>query len=185
MKKDKAVIAAGRSLSFADLEADPIVMFQKACDPWFALFMCFVLPGFVASRLIGDSFVNGFMIAGALRYCFVLHCTWSVNSLAHMYGTQPYDPKAATSENPLVAFLSVGEGWHNWHHAYPYDYAASEYGTMLGKWNPSKDVIDGLAGLGLVKNRKRATGAWAIAKARMANGEGVTRFAAEEVVRRE
>jgi len=167
VKKDPRVIAAGRTLSFDDLLADPVVMFQKATDPWFALFMCFIVPGLVTRHLLGDTFTAGFMVPGALRYVYVLHCTWCVNSLAHMYGQKPYDPHASTSENGFVTFLAFGEGWHNWHHKYPYDYAASEYGTIEGKWNPSKDVIDALAKVGLVKNRKRATGAWAIAKARM------------------
>ena len=47
VKKHPEVIKAGRTLSYADLEADPIVMFQDSMDPWFALFMCFVLPAMV------------------------------------------------------------------------------------------------------------------------------------------
>jgi len=59
---------------------------------------------------------------------FVLHSTWLVNSAAHFYGDHPYDPSINPTENPIVAFFAIGEGWHNWHHKYPFDYAASELG---------------------------------------------------------
>lgn len=55
VKKDPAVIAAGRTLSYHDLESDPIVAFQKSVDPWFALFMCFVLPGLVVQHFLSSS----------------------------------------------------------------------------------------------------------------------------------
>lgn len=93
-------------------------------------------------------------------YCYVLHCTWLVNSAAHLYGDHPYDPTMWPAENPLVSVAAIGEGWHNWHHRYPYDYAASEFG--IGKqYNPTKAFIDFFAALGMVTKRKRATGAWA------------------------
>ena len=60
---------------------------------------------------------------------FLLLCLlvqWLVNSAAHLWGERPYDPKSNPAENPLVAIASIGEGWHNWHHKYPFDYAASE-----------------------------------------------------------
>ncbi len=70
-------------------------------------------------------------MAGALRYCLVLHFTWLVNSAAHLYGDHPYDPTIWPAENPLVSVAAIGEGWHNWHHRYPYDYAASVRGVAL------------------------------------------------------
>ena len=45
------------------------------------------------------------------------------------------------------------------HHKYPFDYAASEYG-VLRQFNPTKMIIDISASLGLVTERKRATGMW-------------------------
>ena len=61
--------------------------------------------------------------------------------------------------------MLVGEGWHNWHHKYPFDYAASEFGVS-SQFNPSKLIIDVLALLGLVWGRKRATGTWAMGRLR-------------------
>lgn len=158
VKKHRDVIEAGKRLNYDDLTNDPVVMFQKTLDPWFALFMCFVFPALVCT-LWGENFWNGYWVAGALRYCFVLHCTWLVNSGAHFYGDHPYDPVSWPAENPLVAFFAIGEGWHNWHHKYPYDYATSEHG-IEEQYNPTKLFVDTCAALGLAFDRKRGTGAW-------------------------
>ena len=115
----------------------------------------------------GESFWNGFFVPGAFRYMWVLHCTWLVNSAAHLWGDRPYDPNSNPAENRLVAIASIGEGWHNWHHKYPFDYAASEYG-VLTQFNPTKLVIDTSAALGLVTERKRATAMWKREKTRLA-----------------
>mmetsp|Transcript_10074 Transcript_10074/g.9028 ORF Transcript_10074/g.9028 Transcript_10074/m.9028 type:complete len:314 (+) Transcript_10074:124-1065(+) len=158
LKKHKAVIEAGKELNFDDLVNDPVVMFQKDLDPWFNLFMCFVFPGLVC-MLWGDNFWNGYWVAGALRYIIVLHFTWLVNSAAHFFGDHPYDPKSWPAENPLVSLGALGEGWHNWHHKYPFDYAASEFGIER-QFNPTKLFIDTCCFLGLASDRKRGTGAW-------------------------
>jgi len=63
----------------------------------------------------------------------------------------------------LVSFFAMGEGWHNWHHAYPWDYATSEYGWFK-RWNPTKITIDVWAFFGLVWDRKRAVDTWNLAK---------------------
>lgn len=164
VKKHPAVIKAGRELDFSDLKEDSLVMFQKKLDPWFTLYMCFVFPAQVAS-IWGENFWNAFFVAGALRYAVVLHFTWLVNSAAHLHGDHPYDPLSYPAENPFVSFCSIGEGWHNWHHKYPFDYAASEFG-ISSQFNPSKLIIDIWAALGLVWGRKRGTAAWAMGKVR-------------------
>lgn len=105
VKKHPDVIEAGNKLNYDDLLSDWTVMFQKRLDPWFALFMCFVFPGLVCT-LWGDNFWNGYWVAGALRYIYVLHVTWCVNSAAHLYGDHPYDVNLWPAENPLV---SLGE----------------------------------------------------------------------------
>jgi len=165
VKKHADIVKAGRELKFDDLSSDPVVMIQKKLDPWFALYMCYVMPAQVASYFWGEDFWVGFFVAGALRYCIVLHFTWFVNSAAHLYGDHPYDPLSYPAENPIVSLCAVGEGWHNWHHKYPYDYAASEHG-WTSQFNPTKMFIDVCASVGLVKDRKRATGAWNMGKIR-------------------
>ena len=164
VKKAPEVMAEGKKLDFSDLSRDGFVMFQKALDPWFALFMCFVFPGLVAKVGWGEDFWNGLWVAGALRYVVVLHATWMVNSAAHLFGDHPYDAQWP-AENPFVSLAAIGEGWHNWHHKYPYDYAASEFGVS-SQFNPTKLFIDTCCALGLASNRKRATNSWARTKQR-------------------
>mmetsp|Transcript_5700 Transcript_5700/g.13689 ORF Transcript_5700/g.13689 Transcript_5700/m.13689 type:complete len:337 (-) Transcript_5700:183-1193(-) len=165
VKKHPAVIKAGRDLDFSDLYEDPLVMFQKKLDPWFALYMCYVMPAQVAQHFWGEDFWNAFFVAGALRYAVVLHFTWFVNSAAHLMGDHPYDVLSYPAENPFVSFCAIGEGWHNWHHKYPFDYAASEFG-ISSQFNPSKLFIDMCAAVGLVWGRKRGTAAWAMGRKR-------------------
>ena len=140
---------------------------QKRYDPWWNIFWCFFFPALVATYGWGEQFSNGLMVCGALRYTWVLHCTWLVNSAAHLWGERPYDPNSNPAENPFVSIAAIGEGWHNWHHKYPFDYAASEYGVMR-QFNPTKMVIDACASVGLVTERKRATGMWARERAKLA-----------------
>merc|ERR1711862_929465 len=88
-----------------------------------------------------------------MGYAAVLHFTWLVNSAAHLMGDHPYDVLSYPAENPFVSFFAVGEGWHNWHHKYPFDYSASEFGVS-SQFNPSRLLIDILHGLGLCGTEK-------------------------------
>lgn len=57
-----------------------------------------------------------------------LNVTWSVNSFAHYFGDKPFDESIWPCETKFVAFAAAGEGWHNYHHTFPHDYACSELG---------------------------------------------------------
>jgi len=126
--------------------------------PLWSLFM----PTLVASYW-GDAF-NGFLVAGALRWMFVQHVSFLVNSVAH--GERDGDGKEcvhsfdsrANGIGPRVSILisicALGEGWHDYHHAFPWDYAAAEL-DALDQWNPTKCFIDVCAVLGLASNRRR------------------------------
>lgn len=59
--------------------------------------------------------VWGFFISTTLLY----HATYSVNSLAHLYGSRRFETPDQSRNNWLVALLTLGEGWHNNHHYYP------------------------------------------------------------------
>jgi len=171
VKKDKAVIEGGRSIPMDDLLADPVVVFQKKLDPWWNLFWALGFPAIVPVYFWGENLANAFFVCGAWRYVFLLHATWTVNSIAHAWGERPYDPSINPRQNFWVACWALGEGWHNWHHKYPYDYATSEYG-VLRNFNPTKLFIDAFAYLGLVWDRRRALGAWELAKAKMEENKG-------------
>lgn len=176
VQKPREVVAAGRKLDCSDLLKDPLVMFQKRADPWWNLAWCFAVPAFACVYLFGDTLWNGFLYAGVLRYVYVLHCTWSVNSIVHAFGPSPYDPAERPAESRLVSWLAMGEGWHSWHHAFAFDYAAAELGA-LQQWNPTKVFLDALSVVGLVWGRKRGHRMWGERKQRMresAAREGLT-----------
>jgi len=170
LKKHPAVKEAGKQVNVSDLLADPIVMFQERADPFWNLMWCFAFPAFT-SMLWGDSLWNGFLIAGVLRYVALLNATWAVNSVVHTWGTKPYNPSHRTTENGWVSLFAIGEGWHNWHHAFSWDYAAAELGAFE-QFNPTKVFIDLMACLGLAWDRKRADKAWAQRKARWETAHG-------------
>mmetsp|Transcript_50872 Transcript_50872/g.94221 ORF Transcript_50872/g.94221 Transcript_50872/m.94221 type:complete len:697 (-) Transcript_50872:90-2180(-) len=158
VKKDPAVIEAGKKINMDDLKNDPIVMFQKKTDPFWNLMWCFAFPAFLAISW-GDSLWNGFLIGGALRYVAVMNATWAVNSVVHKWGARPYNASHLTTENGWVSVFALGEGWHNWHHAFPWDYSASELGAFY-QFNPTKTFIDVMAFLGLAWDRKKASAVW-------------------------
>ena len=63
--------------------------------------------------------VSWYVWAVAVRTVFVLHGTWSVNSLSHVFGYRNYETRDHSTNNWLVAIFTHGEGWHNNHHAQP------------------------------------------------------------------
>jgi stearoyl-CoA desaturase (Delta-9 desaturase) len=133
-----------------DLKSDSVVMFQKRNYPVVSHLCCFVLPTFYGMWW-GHSLWRAYLYFGVLRWVALLHATWCVNSVSHMWGMRPYR-NIPPSENLFTALVAVGEGWHNFHHAYPFDYRASE----IGLWNPTTVWIDLMAALGLVWGRKAA-----------------------------
>lgn len=57
-------------------------------------------------------------------------------------------------ENMFLGFFTIGEGWHNYHHAFPWDYRASELGSAL---NVTGYLIDIFADFGWIYDRKEAS----------------------------
>merc|ERR1719245_2067127 len=91
-----------------------------------------------------ESIKVGFFIS-VLRYVCVLHFTWLVNSAAHMFGMKPYDKRIGPVENMAVSLVALGEGFHNYHHTFPYDYSTSEWGFRV---NLTTGFINLMAKLG-------------------------------------
>jgi len=99
-----------------------------------------------------ESLITAYFIA-ILRYVMLLHFTWCVNSFAHFFGDKPYDKNIGPVENMLVSVLAIGEGFHNYHHTFPYDYGTSEWGF---KYNLTTVFIDCMAAVGQVWDRRKA-----------------------------
>ena len=99
-----------------------------------ALLFCVIIPTIVPYYLWSETLWNSYFVSFALRYVFSLNAAWSVNSVAHLWGNKPYDKSINPAENPIADFLSCGEGYHNYHHTFPYDYNASEFGKVVDWW---------------------------------------------------
>ncbi len=98
----------------------------------------------------GDLF-GAFVIGTLLRMFVVHHCTWFINSLAHMWGSQPYSTEHTAVNNFILSFLTFGEGYHNYHHTFAGDY---RNGVRWYQFDPPKYFIWALSKVGLTKNLK-------------------------------
>ncbi|XP_016941737.3 acyl-CoA Delta-9 desaturase [Drosophila suzukii] len=127
-KKHPDVKAKGKGVDLSDLRADPVLMFQKKYYMLLMPIACFIIPTTVPMYFWGESFMNAWFVATMFRWCFILNVTWLVNSAAHKFGGRPYDKFINPSENISVAILAFGEGWHNYHHVFPWDYKTAEFG---------------------------------------------------------
>ncbi|XP_067828763.1 acyl-CoA desaturase-like [Heptranchias perlo] len=171
VRKHPDVIEKGKKLDLSDLKADPVVMFQRKYYKPSVVLMCFVLPTFVPWYYWGETFWTAYFVAAILRYTLVLNATWLVNSAAHMFGNRPYDIFINPRENRFVAFGAIGEGFHNYHHTFPYDYSTSEYGW---RGNLTTFFIDTMCWLGLASNCKKVSQEVILARRRR-TGDGSIR----------
>jgi stearoyl-CoA desaturase (delta-9 desaturase) len=96
--------------------------------------------------------LGGFLIAGVTRIVIAQHCTFFINSLCHTVGKQPYSTKHSARDSAIMAFLTFGEGYHNYHHEFQHDY---RNGVKPWQWDPSKWTIWTLSKLGLVEGLRR------------------------------
>lgn len=86
--------------------------------PVLLLLSLFVI-GELLSLTSGISGLNMVIWGFCVSTILVYHCTFAVNSIAHLWGTQRYNTKEESKNNFFVALLTFGEGWHNNHHHYP------------------------------------------------------------------
>lgn len=107
--------------------------------------VCFVLPTVIPMYFFGETLNTAWHMA-ILRYVCNLHNAFLVNSAAHMWGNKPYDVNIMPAQNLFVSLLAFGEGFHNYHHVFPWDYKTAELGNNL--LNPTTYFIDFFAWLG-------------------------------------
>ncbi|XP_075545526.1 acyl-CoA Delta-9 desaturase-like isoform X3 [Dermacentor variabilis] len=150
-KKHPDVMRKGKAVDCSDLLKDPVIRFQKAYYVPLTTFFCFYLSSVLPHHLFGESYLVGFFVATMLRYVISLNFTWLVNSAAHLWGNRPYDKNISPAENRFVSWAAIGEGFHNYHHTFPWDYSTSELGWKL---NFTTFFIDTMAKLGLAYDLK-------------------------------
>jgi len=127
-----------------DLLKNPIVMWQHR---WYKVLL--ILGGFGIPTAIGWMFgdpLAGLLWGGFLRLVVVHHTTFFVNSLAHYVGKPRYNPEISARDNWAVALLTLGEGYHSFHHRFPADF---RNGIRWYHWDPAKWFIRALFWTGL------------------------------------
>ena len=135
------------------LRKDRVVLWQHR---WY---VPIVLSGLALPLAVG--FLQGgavralgcFLLAGVARVFLVLNSTFCINSICHLWGTQPYSTANSSRDSWWVSLLTFGEGYHNYHHAFPRDY---RNGTKWYNIDPSKWVIYSLSLLGQSRNLIRS-----------------------------
>ncbi|XP_069849854.1 acyl-CoA desaturase 1-like isoform X1 [Dipodomys merriami] len=161
VRKHPAVKEKGGSLDLSDLKAEKLLMFQKRYYKPSVLLMCFILPTLVPWYCWGETFQHSLCVAAFLRSVLTHNVTWLVNSAAHLYGYRPYDKNIDARENVLISLGTLGEGFHNYHHTFPYDYSTSEYRWSL---NFTTFFIDCMAAIGLAYDLKKVPKASILAR---------------------
>ncbi|KAL0958430.1 hypothetical protein HGRIS_000572 [Hohenbuehelia grisea] len=105
----------------SDLSKSSIVRWQHKHYVGLMLTMGFLVPTIIPWLLWNDA-RGGYVYAAVLRLVFVHHSTFCVNSLAHWLGEAPFDDKHTPRDHLITALVTIGEGYHNFHHQFPMDY---------------------------------------------------------------
>ncbi|XP_075225347.1 acyl-CoA Delta-9 desaturase-like isoform X2 [Lycorma delicatula] len=155
IRKHKDVLIKGKTVDMSDLEKDWVVMLQKQLYMVIMPLFCFAIPTYIPIYFWNENPWIAWYVAGITRYTLSLNFTWLVNSAAHIWGTKPYDKNINPTENMSVAILTFGEGWHNYHHAFPWDYKAAELGSYSKNFTTA--FIDFFAKIGWAYDMKTAT----------------------------
>jgi len=105
----------------SDLRQDSLIQWQHRwyfyLAPTFGIVVPTIIPGFLWNDWLG-----GLCFSGALRLTVAHHSTFCINSIAHYLGAATYDDVLSARDHLLSAILTMGEGYHNFHHQFPMDY---------------------------------------------------------------
>ncbi len=145
--------SAGTDFSnISDLERnDPLVAWQHRWYWHLAVALNIVLP-LALGAVFGDP-LGALLLLGFVRLVFCHHSTFLINSVAHYWGKQPYSDRNSSRDNPIIALLTFGEGFHNFHHSFEWDY---RNGVRWYHFDPTKWLIRALAWVNLAWGLKRA-----------------------------
>lgn len=103
-----------------DLHQSGLLRIASALFPlWVTLGL--LIPAALGGLLTGTwiGVLTGLLWGGLARIFLVHHVTWSINSICHLWGSQPFRTGDQSRNNFLFGALGFGEGWHNNHHAFP------------------------------------------------------------------
>ncbi|CAK1554450.1 unnamed protein product [Leptosia nina] len=153
VKKHQEVKNRGKFIDMSDIYANPVLRFQRKYGLAIIGFMTFVLPTVVPIYFWGETLNVAWHIC-MLKYAFIINKTLTVNSVGHTWGYKTYDKNIQPTNNTISEVLTLGEGYHNYHHVFPWDYRSAEFGDS--KFNLSKRFIDFFAKVGWAFDLKMA-----------------------------
>mgnify|MGYP000719442839 CR=1 FL=1 len=145
-----------------DLQKDKVVMWQHKHYLSIVLIANFGVCGLIG--WLNGSIIGMLLLAGVTRLVLVHHVTFFINSLAHIWGKRTYTDVNTARDNGILAFFTFGEGYHNYHHIFEYDY---RNGIKWYQFDPTKWLIKSLSWVGLTK-KLRTTPDERIEKAKIA-----------------
>jgi stearoyl-CoA desaturase (delta-9 desaturase) len=119
------------------------MFFERTAGLWAVLGL--VVPGLLAGW-------SGLLWGGLVRVFLMHHLTWSVNSLGHTFGAQPFATGDRSRNSWILGFVALGDGWHNNHHAFP---RSAFHGLRPGEVDATGWLIRRLERLGLVWDVQR------------------------------
>jgi len=131
-----------------DLVADPIAnTLDRTFGIWVAvgLIIPAAIGGAIAQSWTGAAL--GLLWGGLMRIFVLHHATWSINSICHLWGWRTFESGDESRNNPIMGIVSMGEGWHNNHHAFP---TSARHGFGL-QFDLSWIIIRALATVGLTR----------------------------------
>jgi stearoyl-CoA desaturase (delta-9 desaturase) len=128
-----------------DLSKDPLVYWQYQNFIKIGSVVGFIIPLLIGA-LMGSP-IGGLAIVGVLRLVCLHHATFLINSACHYWGTQPYNDRNTAKDSRIMAVLTMGEGYHNFHHHFQADY---RNGIRWNHWDPTKWLIQFFHKLGFV-----------------------------------
>lgn len=165
-----------KRIDMDDIKSDKDIMLQyKYYDIVFTILniMSVLIPWYFWNESLVVAFWTCFVSRFAINFT-QLNFT---NSANHFFGTRPYDKAQSATDNIACTLFSFGEGYHNYHHVFPYDYHGAEFGD-LGHYNLSAFLIDFFASIGWVHDRKKVS-ADMVKRRVLRTGDG-THFLAHE-----
>jgi len=134
-----------------DLKKDVTLQIQHDYYPIFSVFLGLILPTLVCG-LGWQDWWGGFFFAGVLKTVILMQCTFCINSVAHYFGTATFADERTARDSYLVSLCTLGEGYHNFHHEFPFDY---RNGLHFYDYDPGKWFIYSFSLFGLAYNLKR------------------------------
>ncbi|PSN49612.1 Acyl-CoA Delta(11) desaturase [Blattella germanica] len=144
-KKHPEVKRRGKEVDMSDITSDPVIIYEEKFFIPLYFLCCYIIPTWVPYHFWGEYFWTSFL-ANVGRWVLCLNFVWSVNSFAHIYGFRPYNRNINPAENKLVSIVALGEGWHNYHHTFPWDYKTGEFGFYGTNFTTA--LIDFFASIG-------------------------------------